>query len=121
MNTPNDTSVPTPSTSECEAMLQKLKRLAQPRLRLLAGLSGLGFTLVFGWFAWDDSVVLGPDGQRVLTLRSAIWIAAATVQLMAAMQQSWLSPKDRLLLLLVEDYLARKKESGPSSPPPMQS
>lgn len=91
--------------------------MSQTRYRVWNGLSSLGLTLYFGWSAWSDCVLLENGGARVMSISGAMSLAAALAMAVSTIQQLWPPPKDRLLLLLAEDYLARSKE-GVAPPAP---
>ena len=115
MNTTSEVLGRAERLKQCEEIVQKLGKAAQARFRVMNGISGLVLTLIFSWSAWSDGVTLGTEGKRVFSVTGTLDLAAALYFLISTIQQLVLPSKDRLLLLLAEDYLARGKQ--PNSPP----
>ena len=104
-------------TQQCAEIVRKLSSSSRIGFRTVNGLCNLGLTILFGWEAWRGCVRLPNGDALALTLGGGVSLCATFVMLVATIQQAWLPPKDRLLLLLAEDYLARnQKEATPPAP-----
>lgn len=110
MNLPDKADVSDPAAEQCAAIVRQLDHPTWPRNRVLNTIVWFGLALYWAWMGWQESVPLNDQGgPRVVSMSGAVNVVLAVVSLHYASQQARRSPQDRLLRLLAEDYLARRK------------
>ena len=117
MNSPNETLLHAERRKQCEVIIEILGDNARPKTRAINATYYLTMMLFFAWSGWDGVVRLGTEAKLVFTVSGTLNFAAASMVFFLAIKETWISPKDRLLFLLAEDFLARNKEPSPSPAP----
>ncbi len=62
------------------------------------------------WRVHRDGVSEQIGGKHFLLVDGTLNLAVALTAILAAIRQLWISPRDRLLLIIAEDVLAQKEE-----------
>lgn len=91
-----------------EDALDSLRR--QTRRNIPRAIWNFALGVLFAWLAYGDGVVTQVNGEAVLLYHGCIELVVSFCFLSAGIRELWVSPRDRLLIQIAEDYLSRKEE-----------
>lgn len=76
----------------------------------------LAIAMISAWCAHDYGLITQVNGKGVIVLLGGANLAMAIAFLAMALRQVWLSPRDEILLMLVDDFCARNGEPDERGP-----
>src|SRR2546430_14620572 len=91
------------SQRQCEEAVDALRRRTQRNTPV--AIFYFALALFYVWQAWRLGVTLKMEGKSVFLAEGVVNVGVALIWIFAAIQRVWVSPSDRLLLLLAEDAL----------------
>ncbi len=99
---------------QCEEAVERLRRRTQRNTPV--ALFYFAVALVYVWQAWRFGITQTIEGKSVFLAGGVGSLGIALIWVVVGIQRVWVSPSDRLLLLLAEDSLMRKEEPNQALP-----
>ena len=113
MKSPEQILEPLKNRRQCEEVLDALRKRAKRNVG--SAILGFGLAAFLGGAAYLFGVVEQIDGKLALAPMGCLYLLCAYFSFSSSIKDLQIDPRDRLLILIAEDYLARNSEPNQSS------